>query len=109
MARVVDSLAGHMSTTQSANLESLHTITLDQLSFVAGAAGEPASDFGRCGPGSSWKWLGNVYTPQCATHDAKVRNAQANGTSAFMSHVKALPWLPAAVGSYVKARFQGQK
>ena len=21
-------------------------------------------DFGRCGPGSGWKWLGNVYTPE---------------------------------------------
>lgn len=105
MARAVELATRTMSTTTFANhAEQLHTIEIDELSLVNGAR----DDFGRCGPGSSWKWLGNVYTPQCATHDAKVRNAQANGTSAFMSHVKALPWLPAAVGSYVKARVTGR-
>lgn len=74
-----------------------------QLATIRGAA----SDFGRCGPGSSWKWLGDVYTPACAAHDAAVRGNLATGSSSVMSHVKALSLLPAAVGSYVRARIGG--
>jgi hypothetical protein len=74
---------------------------------ATGAAGaQPSSDFGRCGPGSSWKWLGNVYTPECAAHDAAVRGRLANGSSNFMAHAKSLPLLPAAVGSYVRERLR---
>jgi len=62
-------------------------------------------DFGRCGPGASWKFLGNVYTPQCAVHDQTVRTAEAAGTPHWLAQVEALPKLPAAVGSYLKARF----
>ena len=80
-----------------------------ELERVAGGDGPPAagndSSFGRCGPGSSWQWLGNVYTPQCAAHDAAVRGEIAQGTPRVLAHVKALPLLPAAVGSYVRARF----
>ena len=61
--------------------------------------------FGRCGPGSQWQWLGNVYTPECAAHDAAVRGQLAQGTSHVMAHLKALPLLPSAVGSYFRARF----
>lgn len=79
------------------------------LVYIAGGEGQqaPANDdsFGRCGPGSSWQWLGNVYTPQCAAHDAAVRGEIAQGTSRPMAHIKALPLLPAAVGSYFRARF----
>lgn len=72
----------------------------------AAAGGQPSSDFGRCGPGSSWKWLGNVYTPACAAHDAAVRGRLAQGSSDFMAHAKSLPLLPAAVGSYVRERLR---
>lgn len=72
---------------------------------TATAAGHDAS-FGRCGPGSSWSWLGNVYTPECAAHDAAVRGRLANGESGFMAHAKSLPLLPAAVGSYVRERLR---
>jgi len=65
-----------------------------------------SSDFGRCGPGSSWQWLGNVYTPECRAHDASVRGYLANGSSGFMAHARSLPLLPAAVGSYVRARLR---
>ena len=63
-------------------------------------------DYGRCGPGSQWKWLGNVYTPQCTAHDKAVRGAIAKGSSHPMAHIKALPLLPAAIGSYFRARFK---
>ena len=80
------------------------------LARVAGGEGTPPAttsdpSFGRCGPGSSWKWLGNVYTPQCAAHDAAVRGELAQGTPPWKAHLKALPLLPAAVGSYFRARF----
>jgi hypothetical protein len=81
------------------------------LARVAGADGAPPTattsdpSFGRCGPGSSWKWLGDVYTPQCAAHDAAVRGELAQGTPRVLAHLKALPLLGPAVGSYVRARF----
>ena len=83
--------------------------TIDLTTVIGGAA--PSGDdnaFGRCGPGTSWKWLGNVYTPECAAHDKAVRGAEAAGESKFMAHLKALPQLPAAVGSYFRARLSGQ-
>jgi hypothetical protein len=81
-------------------------VTTEQLASVVGGAttsGSP-SDFGRCGPGSGWGFLGNVKTDACAAHDAAVRGAQASGESKVMSHIKALPLLPAAIGSYLDAR-----
>ena len=80
-------------------------VTAELSTVVAGAntTGTPA-DFGRCGPGSGMGFLGDVYTPECAAHDSAVRSAQANGESKVMSHVKALPLLPAAIGSYLGAR-----
>jgi hypothetical protein len=90
-----------------------HLASLDaaDLALVTGgeasaAGGQPSSDFGRCGPGSSWKWLGNVYTPECAAHDAAVRGRLASGSSDFMAHAKSLPLLPAAIGSYVRERLR---
>lgn len=76
-----------------------------QLASITGAAGP--SDFGRCGPGSSWSFLGDVRTPECASHDAAVRGSLAAGASQLVAHVKALPLLPAAIGSYFKARLSG--
>ncbi len=70
------------------------------LALVLGGAGDPA--LGRCGPGASWGFLGNVYTPQCLAHDQAVRGEKAKGTNRVMAHLKALPLLPAAIGSYVK-------
>ena len=66
------------------------------------------SDLGRCGPGSRWQFLGNVYTRECGAHDAAVRGAKASGDPAWLAHARALPLLPAAVGSYVRARITGQ-
>ena len=88
------------------------TLTPDQLDLVTGAE-TPAQNpggvaFGRCGPADRWRWLGDVYTSDCAAHDAAVRNALANGSSRFMAHVKALPLLPRAIGSYIGARWSGQ-
>jgi hypothetical protein len=81
-----------------------------ELSRVAGGEGTPPAttndpSFGRCGPGSSWKWLGDVYTPQCEAHDAAVRGELAQGTPRWKAHLKALPLLPEAIGSYFRARF----
>jgi hypothetical protein len=75
--------------------------------IVAGATTTRAPDddaFGRCGPGTGMGYLGDVYTTECAAHDAAVRGAQANGDSKIVSHIKALPLLPAAIGSYFGAR-----
>ncbi|MGE0397087.1 MAG: hypothetical protein AB7T06_10240 [Kofleriaceae bacterium] len=72
---------------------------------MAGATTTGTPDnFGRCGPGDGMSFLGDVYTKECAAHDAAVRSAQANGESKVMSHIKALPLLPAAIGSYFGAR-----
>lgn len=60
---------------------------------------------GRVGPGTSWKWLGNHYTPEAYAHDRAVRDAKAGGSSAFMAHAGALPKLPAAIGSWFRAKF----
>jgi hypothetical protein len=95
-----------------AEVDELVPLRPSQLRLVGGAADASANAnndaFGRCGPGTSWKWLGDVYTPQCAAHDAKVRGYLANGSSGFMAHAKSLPLLPAAVGSYVRARVTGR-
>ena len=76
----------------------------DQLADVVAGS---SSDFGRCGPGSAWPWLGNVYTPECAAHDALVRGAEAKGTPHWLAHLDALPALPAAVWSYARAKIAG--
>lgn len=62
------------------------------------------SNLGRCGPGDGMGFLGDVKTQACLDHDLAVRNSQASGDSKVMSHVKALPLLPAAIGSYIGAR-----
>lgn len=79
-------------------------VSLDapELQLVAGGADDNA--FGRCGPGKSWPWLGNVYTPECRAHDAAVRGHIAGGSSKPMAHLRSLPLLPSAVGSYVRER-----
>jgi len=73
------------------------------LERVRGGA-DPSDAFGRCGPGTSWKWLGNVYTPECRAHDAAVRSQEAAGAPKWLAHLRALPELPAAVASYVRAK-----
>lgn len=80
------------------------TIDLAELGAVTGGA----DAFGRCGPGQGWPFLGNIYTPQCAAHDGAVRGAEQGGSSKLMAHLRALPLLPAAVGSWVKAKLGGQ-
>ena len=84
------------------------TIDLDQLVGVMGGAEATPADFGRCGPGSGMPWLGDVRTRECGAHDAAVRGAKAQGTPSWLAHVQALPLLPAAVGSYVRARITGR-
>lgn len=90
------------TTSRTTSVTSIHSSTL---AHVTGGASAGPSDFGRCGPGSSWSFLGDVRTPECATHDAAVRGALSRGESQVMAHAKALPQLPAAIGSYVRARF----
>lgn len=82
------------------------SIVTTELAMVVGGVTTSATpaDFGRCGPGTGMQFLGDVRTSECAAHDAAVRGAQANGESKVMSHLKALPLLPAAIGSYFGAR-----
>lgn len=80
----------------------LPTLATDVLAAVTGGREIPA--FGRCGPGDRWGWLGDVYTPECAAHDAAVRGALANGSSRLGAQLRGLPLLPAAASSYVRAR-----
>jgi len=95
-----------MSTTVIARLEALSD---DWLAGVVGGADpgyNPADNaFGRAGPGRSWSWLGNYYTPEALAHDQAVRSNLAGGSSHVMAHTRALPLLPSAVGSYFRARF----
>lgn len=85
------------------------TLADELLVTVAGGADpgyNPADDaLGRAGPGTSWSWLGNYYTPEALAHDNAVRSSIAAGSSHVVAHVKALPLLPAAIGSYFRARF----
>lgn len=67
---------------------------------------EPNNDaLGRVGPGDSVGVLGNYYTPEALAHDQAVRSHVANGSSQLGAHVRALPLLPAAAASWVRARF----
>jgi hypothetical protein len=67
---------------------------------------DPASNgLGRVGLGTSWKWLGNYYTPEALAHDKAVRSGIAHGESPLTAHIGALPKVPAAIGSYFRARF----
>jgi len=72
--------------------------------MLDGVRGGQDASFGRCGPGASWGFLGNHYTPQCAAHDGAVRSGIASGQSKVEAHVRALPLLPAAIGSWVGAK-----
>ena len=87
----------------------LASLSGDLLAAVSGGADpgyHPADDaLGRAGPGRSWRWLGNDYTPEALAHDKAVRRSLAAGSSSVMTHAKALPLLPAVVGRYVRARF----
>lgn len=95
--------------TIEATTEPCEPLSDDLLTAVAAGADpgyNPAEDaLGRAGPGRTWSWLGNYYTPEALAHDQAVRGSLAAGSSRVMAHVKALPLLPAAVGSYFRARF----
>lgn len=68
------------------------------------AVGGKGGSLGRCGPGNKLQWLlGNHFTPECKAHDLAVRNARKGGASYLEAQVKALPELPAAVGSWFRA------
>ena len=79
-------------------------LTDDLLATVRGGANpgyDPnANALGRVGPGRGWSWLGNYYTPEALAHDQTVR--QHGG--GLWGQVRALPKLPAAAGSYLRAR-----
>lgn len=81
-----------------------------QLAFVCAGAGHSYSDadLGRCGPGADWKWLGDVHTPECMAHDLAVRGALEKGESRLSAQLQALPKLPGAVMSWVRARVTGK-
>jgi len=95
--------------TIQAETEPCERLSDDELTAVAAGADpgyNPAEDaLGRAGPGQRWSWLGNYYTPEALAHDRAVRGSIATGSSKVMAHVKAFPLLPAAVGSYFRARF----
>jgi hypothetical protein len=81
----------------------------EMLASVAGGQNNPGYDpnnnaLGRVGPGTGWSWLGNHYTPEALAHDRAVRDAKANGASGFQAHMGALPKLPAAIGSWFRAK-----
>jgi hypothetical protein len=81
-------------------------IEASDLATVVG--GEATTDnLGRCGPGDDLQFLGDVRTPECLAHDLAVRDGDPNGTPTVWSHIKALPLLPAAVGSYFRGLIFG--
>ncbi|MEO8552413.1 MAG: hypothetical protein ABI678_20690 [Kofleriaceae bacterium] len=91
----------------------MQSLDAAQLAEVRGGAdvGQPPDpsnpSFGRCGPGMGMKFLGNVYTPECTAHDQAVHDAQASGSPYWLANLQALPKLPAAAWSYVRARVTG--
>jgi hypothetical protein len=85
----------------------LPTLDADALALVLGGAATSIPAHGRCGPADRWQFLGNVCTPECAAHDTAVRNALASGSSRLGAQLKGLPYLPAAVGSYVRSILGG--
>jgi hypothetical protein len=84
-------------------------VSVASLDLVTGGANpgyNPADNaLGRVGPGTQWKWLGNYYTPEALAHDTAVRTGIASGESHVLAQIEALPKLPAAIGSYFRARF----
>ena len=91
------------------SMDALQVLADEDLSVVVGGKDpgyNPADNaLGRVGPGRSWRWLGNYYTPEALAHDQAVRGNLARGESPVMAHLHALPKLPAAVTSYFRARF----
>jgi hypothetical protein len=86
----------------------LQILTNNMLAAVVGGGDpgyDPSTAMGRVGPGFGWKWLGNYYTPEALVHDKAVDDAMKRGDGWYMANAKALPTLPAAAGSYVRARF----
>lgn len=78
---------------------------------VCGGAGDPpaynfADGTGRVGPGMKWKWLGNHYTPEAYRHDMDVRRGLQQGMTPTQAHLNALPTLPAAAGSWFRAKLR---
>jgi hypothetical protein len=87
-------------------IERLADGVLTGISGGANPGYDPANDaLGRVGPGTRWHWLGNYYTPEALAHDNAERAGLAQGDSRFSAWFHALPELPAAVGSYFRARF----
>lgn len=101
------SRASRASRHSRASCEPLSVAVLARVTGGADPGYNPSDNaFGRAGPGRSWTWLGNYYTPEALAHDRSVRNSIQSGSSKPMAHAKALPLLPAAVGSYFRARFR---
>ena len=88
----------------------LEVVSEELLHSIFGGQGTPPynpqdNGLGRAGPGTNWQWLGNYYTPEAYAHDKAVRDAKANGASEVAAHLGALPKLPAAIGSWFRAKF----
>jgi hypothetical protein len=80
-------------------------MTID-LAGVYGAAQNP--DPGRCGPGDSLPFLGDIHTVECGIHDSTVKSYEDKGDPNWLAQIKSLPQLPSAVGSYFSALIFGQ-
>ena len=91
------------------SMDALQVLADEDLSVVVGGNDpgyNPADNaLGRVGPGRSWRWLGNYYTPEALVHDKMVDDAMKSGDGWYKANAKALSTLPAAAGSYVRARF----
>jgi len=89
--------------------EPFEVLSNEMLALVAGGDDpgyQPQNNgLGRVGPGMGWSWLGDYYTPEALRHDTAVRNNLRAGYSPVMSHIRALPSLPAAIASYPRARW----
>jgi hypothetical protein len=78
----------------------------DALDDVIGGYDNP--DPGRCGPGADWQFLGDVHTKECLIHDNTIKSYEDQGDPTWLAHIKALPALPAAIGSYFSTLLFGQ-
>ena len=87
------------------------TVLDGQLTSVHGGQEQGSQQIpalGRCGPADRWRFLGDIYTPECLAHDRAVRQNLDAGSNTFMAHLRALPKLGPAIGSYIAARWRGQ-
>ena len=89
--------------------EPFEVLSNELLALVAGGDDpgyQPQQNgLGRVGPGMSWSWLGDYYTPEALRHDTAVRDGIQQGYRPWVAHLRAAGSLLPAIASYPRARW----